>query len=89
MKIQLSETSKSFRISINGITHLQLKYEGLIGFQSYIDDAPVFCNDSLKVKSKVYFIEFYYDNNSNVIKCEYSKEELWKEVIRLVNKLIF
>lgn len=88
MKVKLVECSKSFRVLINDITHLQLRYEGLIGFKSYIDDKVLVHENGLKVKSKEYFIEFYYDN-SVVVKCDYESKELWEEIIRLVNKLIF
>jgi hypothetical protein len=61
------------KVLIHGLPHIVLRQSEFVGFHAWIDG---YANEK-------YFIKFYLKTNS--IEVEYDREEIWKEVLQLLN----
>lgn len=62
---------EQLRIYINGILHIQLKLQDLIGFQSWIHG------------EREYYIEYYFQGN-NKITTAYGEKDKWVAILKLL-----
>lgn len=74
MKSSIQIKDNNIKIFIDGILHLSIKHDELIGFQSWIlgDDEKIYC------------IEYY--TKSKDILTEYNNFEKWKSILGLLDK---
>lgn len=66
-------TLSNLRIKINGLLHLSIKLEDLIGIQSWI------------VSDSKYCIE-YYTRGSKIL-CEYDNKKIWKYILEGIENI--
>lgn len=71
-QITVSTGIYKHRILINGIAHLSINIDELVGIQSYHDELNKFT------------IEYYL--KTRTIKCEYDREDTWKEILKLLHE---
>lgn len=72
MNITTARHYQDFRIYIDGIIHLCIKFETLIGFESWYEGE---CE---------WFIEFYFKEGEPIL-CGYQSKETWIEILKLVD----
>jgi hypothetical protein len=75
MKIKAKSDSENIRIYFNNILHLRIPRDENILLQSWI-----------KTNTKLFYIELILPSNS--FKIEYEDENIWKEVLNLLDKHI-
>jgi hypothetical protein len=75
MKIKAKSDSENIRIYFNNILHLRIPRDKNILLQSWI-----------KTDTKLFYIKLILPSNS--FKIEYEDENIWKEVLNLLDKHI-
>ena len=69
MKVELKLSNNQLRIYIDGLIHVNIRLDELVGIQSW-------------EQGGLCYIEFYL--KTTFIKCEYNKPELWKEILKVL-----
>jgi hypothetical protein len=73
-KITHIRVHRDFKIHINDVLHFNIRNEEYIGCQSWLDGKKI----------SMYYIEVYTKSGNNIL-LEYDNEEIWKNVLNLID----